>query len=128
MKKLGAIVRNHYKKLLAILTFLLLWQLVVMFFGIKEFILPSPLKTFSYLVIPELAAQYEWPRHIGVTLIDDVQSIIFRFMQDDGEWTDQWPPGPRGGPGGLRLRPRAVQVVLTLIDEGEILRLIEVAP
>ena len=65
---------------------------------------------------------------IGVTLIDDVQSIIFRFMQEDGEWTEHWPPGQRGGRAALRIRPRAVQVVLTLIDEGEILRLIEVAP
>jgi NitT/TauT family transport system permease protein len=76
MKKLGAIVGNHYKKLLAILTFLLLWQLVVMLFGIKEFILPSPLKTFSYLFIPELAAQYDWPRHIGVTLIEMLLGFI----------------------------------------------------
>jgi len=70
MKKLGAIVANHYKKLLAILGFLLIWQLVVMLFGIKEFILPSPIKTFSYLFIPELAAQYDWPKHIGTTLTE----------------------------------------------------------
>jgi hypothetical protein len=35
MKKFGAIVGDHYKKLLAIVASLLLWQLVVMLFGIK---------------------------------------------------------------------------------------------
>ena len=70
MKKIGAVVGNHYKKLLAILGFLLIWQLVVMLFNIKEFILPSPIKTFSYLFTPELAAQYNWPKHIGTTLME----------------------------------------------------------
>ncbi len=65
---------------------------------------------------------------ISVTLLDEVESIIFRFMQENGEWSEQWPPLQRAGPLGLRYRPRAVQVILTLIDEGELTRLIEVAP
>lgn len=65
---------------------------------------------------------------IGVTLLDDVESLVFRFMQENGEWTEQWPPSQRAGPLGLRYRPRAVQMILTLLDEGEITRLIEVAP
>lgn len=65
---------------------------------------------------------------ISVTLLDDVQSLVFLFMQENGEWTEQWPPLGRQGPLGLRLRPRAVQIVLTLVDEGEITRIIEVAP
>lgn len=65
---------------------------------------------------------------IGVTLLDDVESILFLFMQENGEWTEQWPPGQRAAPGALRLRPRAAQFVLTLLDQGEITRLIEVAP
>ena len=65
---------------------------------------------------------------ISVSLLDDVESIAFLFMQENGEWTEQWPPQGRQGPLGLRLRPRAVQVVLTLVDEGELTRLIEVAP
>jgi len=65
---------------------------------------------------------------IGVTLLDGVESVVFRFMQENGEWTEQWPPGQRAGPLGLRYRPRAVQLILTLADEGEITRLIEVAP
>ena len=65
---------------------------------------------------------------VGVTLLDDVDSVVFRFMLESGEWTDQWPPPQRAGPLGLRIRPRAVQLVLTLVDEGEITRLIEVSP
>ncbi len=65
---------------------------------------------------------------IDVTLLDGVENIVFRFMQDNGEWTEQWPPSQRAGPLGLRYRPRAVQLILTLVDEGEITRLIEVAP
>jgi NitT/TauT family transport system permease protein len=70
MKKLGAIVKNHYEKLLAMLGFLIVWQLVVMIFGIKEFILPSPITTFSYLFVPELASQYDWFTHIETTLVE----------------------------------------------------------
>jgi general secretion pathway protein J len=65
---------------------------------------------------------------IGVTLLDDVESVVFRFMQENGEWTEQWPPSQRSGLLGLRYRPRAVQFILTLLDEGEITRLIEVSP
>ncbi len=70
MKKIRTIVKNHYKKLLAILAFLLIWQLIVMISGIKEFILPSPITTFSYLLVPDLASQYNWPIHIRTTLIE----------------------------------------------------------
>ena len=65
---------------------------------------------------------------ISVSLLDDVESIAFLFMQENGEWTDQWPPQGRQGPLGLRLRPRAVQIVMTLVDEGELTRIIEIAP
>lgn len=65
---------------------------------------------------------------IAVPMLDDVESIVFLFMQENGEWTEQWPPQGRQGPLGLRLRPRAVQVVVSLYDEGDITRLIEVAP
>jgi general secretion pathway protein J len=65
---------------------------------------------------------------VSVALIDGVESIVFLFMQTDGEWTEQWPPANQSGPLGNRLRPRAVSIVLTLENEGEITRLLEVAP
>ncbi len=61
-------------------------------------------------------------------LLDGVESIAFRFMQDNGEWTDQWPPREQAGALGPHVRPRAVEVVLTTEQEGTITRLLEVAP
>jgi len=65
---------------------------------------------------------------LSVTLLDGVESILFRFLQANGDWTEQWPPSNRPGALGRRLRPRAVEIILTLADEGQISRLIEVAP
>ena len=42
---------------------------------------------------------------IAVSLLDDVESVAFLFMQENGEWTEQWPPQGRQGPLGLRLPP-----------------------
>jgi general secretion pathway protein J len=64
---------------------------------------------------------------IGVNMLGGVDSIAFRFMQDNGEWTDQWPPQGASGFPGLRQRPRAVEIILTLQDEGTLTRLIEIA-
>lgn len=58
-------------------------------------------------------------------LLDGVESILFRFLQANGQWTEQWPPNGRPGE---RQRPRAAEIVLTLAGEGEIRRLVEVAP
>ncbi len=65
---------------------------------------------------------------VSVTLLDGVESILFRFLQTNGDWTEQWPPSNRPGALGRRLRPRAVEIILSLADEGEISRLLEVAP
>lgn len=65
---------------------------------------------------------------IATVLLDDVDSIVFRYLQAEGDPLDQWPPTGAAGPGGNRLRPRAVEVVLTLADEGEIRRIVEIAP
>lgn len=64
---------------------------------------------------------------IGVSLLEGVDSIAFRFMQDNGEWTDRWPPQAATGLPGLRQRPRAVEIILTLQDEGTLTRLIEIS-
>ena len=64
---------------------------------------------------------------IEVVLLDGVEAVSFLFMQANGDWTEEWPPVGQGG-GGLRTRPRAVQIVLDLEEEGELRRVIEVAP
>lgn len=65
---------------------------------------------------------------IQTVLLDGVESIVFRYMTSDGEGSEQWPPSTVTGPGGFRLRPRGVEIVLTLTVEGEIRRLVEIAP
>ena len=58
-------------------------------------------------------------------LLDDVESLLFRYLDTAGEWSEVWPPLAQPG---IRSRPRAVEIVLTLADEGEIRRLLEVSP
>ena len=65
---------------------------------------------------------------IETVLLDDVESLLFRYLQDNGEWIAQWPPLTVQGPASYRMRPRAVEIVLTLQDEGQIRRVLEVAP
>lgn len=94
----------------------------------------STLQRAAYRIEEDELVRYHWRvldrtlanEPLGVTLLDGVESLVFRFMQADGEWTEQWPPRP--GQLGARERPRAVEIVLTLEGEGEITRLLEVAP
>lgn len=64
------------KKLLMFFCFLGIWQLVVMGFNIKVFILPSPLKVLEVLLSPKIAPQYHWWNHIMAT----GQEIILSFI------------------------------------------------
>lgn len=96
----------------------------------------STLQRSAYRIEDDALIRYHWNvldrtlsnEPLSVTLLDGVESIQFRFMQADGEWTEQWPPQNRPGALGTRQRPRAVEVILTLTTEGEIRRLLEVAP
>ncbi len=65
---------------------------------------------------------------VSVTLLDGVEGLQFRFLVDSNDYTEQWPPLNLPGAVGARQRPRAVEVTLLLEEEGEIRRLIEVAP
>lgn len=65
---------------------------------------------------------------IITVLLDDVDSIVFNYLEPGGDWTNQWPPFGATGSPALRMRPQVVEIVLTLIDEGEIRRFFEVAP
>ena len=64
------------------------------------------------------------------TLLDNVESIGFRFMDGSLTWQKDWPTplGARGPPADLfRLRPVAIEVTLRLGDYGTLTRIIEVA-
>lgn len=65
---------------------------------------------------------------VSVTLLDGVEGLQFRFLVGNNDYTEQWPPLNLPGALGARQRPRAVEIILRLEEEGEIRRLIEVAP
>lgn len=65
---------------------------------------------------------------VATVLLDDVESLFFRFYTDSGDTTEVWPPRGTGTGNMARARPRAVEIVISLTDVGEITRLIEVAP
>ncbi len=64
---------------------------------------------------------------VTTEILDGVMSLEFRMIDDNLATTNQWPPLNAQGASALLLRPRAVEIILTLEDEGEIRRVIEVA-
>jgi general secretion pathway protein J len=65
---------------------------------------------------------------VATVLLDNVESLFFLFYDDNGTSSETWPPQNAVGSSSARLRPRAVEIVLSLSDVGEITRLVEVAP
>ena len=59
-------------------------------------------------------------------LIDKVKSVRVRFMDNQRQWQQQWPPLGAAPATVSRLRPIAVEITLELEDFGEVTRLIEV--
>ena len=94
------------------------------------------LQRSAYRIEDDELVRYHWTvldrtfanEPVATILLDEVDSLIFRYMQSDGEWSEIWPPLGTQGAASVRSRPRAVEIVLTLADEGEIRRLVEVAP
>lgn len=65
---------------------------------------------------------------IVTVLLNDVDSIVFNYLEPGGAWNEQWPPDGVVGTAASRIRPYVVEVVLTLTDQGEIRRFFEVVP
>lgn len=65
---------------------------------------------------------------VTTVMMTDVDSLTFRFLQVNGEWTDQWPPLSMQTSSNTIALPRAVAIALVLPDEGELTRIVEVAP
>jgi len=65
---------------------------------------------------------------IATVLLDEVDSLTFSFLLDNGDWSDQWPPVATGAASNTRVLPRAVEITLVLPDEGELRRIVEVFP
>jgi len=64
---------------------------------------------------------------IATVMLDDVDSLTFRFLQDNNEWSDQWPARGAQVTSNSALLPRAVEITLSLVGEGELTRVIEVS-
>ncbi len=96
----------------------------------------STLQRSAYRMEDDELIRYHWMvldrtlanQPAEVVLLDGVESIQFRFLQANGQWTEQWPPNSRPGDLGVRERPRAAEIILTLAQEGEIRRLVEITP
>jgi general secretion pathway protein J len=94
------------------------------------------LQRVAYRIEDDELVRYYWnvlDRTFGnepvvTVLLDDVEGLFFRYFDANGEVSEIWPPQSQAGGAGLRLRPRAVEIVLTLADQGEIRRLLEIAP
>ena len=94
------------------------------------------LQRAAYRIEDDELVRYHWNvldrtfanEPVATVLLDEVDSLTFRYLQDNGEWTEVWPPLERAGAAGLRARPRAVEIVLTLADEGELTRVVEISP
>ena len=65
---------------------------------------------------------------VATVMLENIQSLTFRFLQQNGEWVEQWPPTGSQSATATNLLPRAVTIVLVLPDEGELTRIVEVSP
>ncbi len=96
----------------------------------------STLQRTAYRLEDDELVRYHWRvldrtyanEPVATVLLDNVESLLFRFYSDTGEPTDVWPPQDGSGAISLNMRPRAVEILLTLQDEGEVTRLLEIAP
>ena len=96
----------------------------------------STLQRAAYRIEDGELIRYHWnvldrtlsQEPLAQTLLDGVESIEFRFYESTGGYTTQWPPLNQLTAASARMRPTAVEFILRLEIEGEINRLIEVAP
>ncbi|MEW6550081.1 MAG: ABC transporter permease [Spirochaetota bacterium] len=61
---------ERLKTPLVILVLLVLWELAVRVFKVKEYILPSPIVALEHLFYPQPDANYNWAIHIRLTLME----------------------------------------------------------
>lgn len=95
----------------------------------------STMQRLAYQLVDGELVRYHWyvldrtftNQPVQTALLTDVDAILFRFLVPGGDWSETWPPlnATTANPRGL---PRAVEIRLTLADEGEITRIVEMAP
>ena len=95
-------------------------------------LLRSTLLRVAYQFDDEKLVRLQWPqldRAPGITpkkttLIDDVDEVSLRFLDQNGKWSEQWPPlNSATDTGGNSAELFAIEIILKLNDWGEIRRL-----
>ena len=59
-------------------------------------------------------------------LLQNVDAVEIRYFNNGREWVTEWPPIGSASDLGFRMRPLAVEIVITLADYGELRRVVEV--
>lgn len=96
-------------------------------------LLRSTLQRVAYRFDEDKLVRLHWPQLDRTqemeakesVLIDNVENVVIRFLDQNAEWQEQWPPQNASGGSGS-LAPVAIEIVLTLKDWGEIRRLYQV--
>ncbi len=95
-------------------------------------LLRSSLLRVAYQFEDEKLIRLQWPQMDRTqeiearktTLLDNIESVTVRFLDQDGKWQEQWPPLNTVSPAdGEVTELFAIEVVLELQDWGDIRRL-----
>lgn len=96
-------------------------------------LLRSTLLRVAYRFDEEKLVRLQWPQLDNAPgaeakqtiLIDDVENVTIRFLDQNGEWQEQWPPLNSAGGinAGSTTELTAIEIVLQLNDWGDIRRL-----
>ena len=61
-------------------------------------------------------------------LLEEVESASIRFLDNNNEWHNEWPPlSATGQPDGNTLALSAIEFTVTLQDWGELVRIFQVS-
>jgi NitT/TauT family transport system permease protein len=69
-------VLKNIPRVLYFFGFLCVWQLLVVVFRIKEFIIPSPIRVFEHLFNLRPNRHYDWFKHIQATVLEVAVSFV----------------------------------------------------
>lgn len=91
-------------------------------------LLRSELERVAYRIDEEALTRLSWgvldqqvePPRTDTSLLQEVTAIEFRYMDEDGEWQEVWPPA--GQPRGTGRLPLAVELTVELTDLGPVVR------
>jgi len=96
-------------------------------------LLRSTLLRVAYRFDDEQLVRLQWPqldRAPGIeakktTLLDNVEEVTLRFLDQESRWQEQWPPlnSTSDTTGGIAAEPVAIEIIVKLNDWGEIRRL-----